>query len=81
MWADLSIANDPAAKPAEIKLADAMRGYWIRFITSGDPGGSPRWTRFTTDDPKRILFAPESITFESDFTTIHHCALWNSILK
>ncbi|HUA36181.1 MAG TPA: carboxylesterase/lipase family protein [Candidatus Binataceae bacterium] len=76
-----SIAHDPAATPAQRNLATAMRGYWIRFVTSGDPGGSPRWTPYQANDPKRILFTPGSIAFESDFATIHHCALWNSILK
>ena len=76
-----SIAKDPAATPAQVKLADAMRGYWIRFITSGDPAGTPRWTPYKASDPKRILFTPDSITFEPDFTTIHHCGLWDTILK
>jgi len=76
-----SIANDAAASPAQRNLSAAMMGYWIRFITSGDPAGAPRWSAYQANDPKRILFTPESIEFESDFTTIHHCALWNSILK
>lgn len=73
------IATNPAASPAQKKLSDAMIAYWIGFITSGDPGGSPRWKRYRKDDPWILSLAPGAIGDEPDFAKIHHCDLWNSI--
>jgi para-nitrobenzyl esterase len=74
-----SIASDDAATPAQRTLSDAMMDYWIGFITSGNPGGSPAWTRFQPDDPKILSLAPGAIGYESDFAKVHHCELWKSL--
>lgn len=73
------IATNNAASPAQKELSDLMMGYWIGFITSGDPGGSQRWTRYRADDPRVLSLAPGAIGDESDFSKIHHCDLWDSI--
>ncbi|MHB8381792.1 MAG: carboxylesterase/lipase family protein [Candidatus Binataceae bacterium] len=74
-----SIADNRSASPAQQKLSDAMMSYWIGFITSGNPGGSPAWTRLGASDPKVLSLAPGATEYESDFAKIHHCDLWNSI--
>jgi carboxylesterase type B len=57
-----------------------MMGYWINFIRSGEPGGTaPKWERFHPDELRILLLSPEKINYESDFASIHHCDLWNSI--
>ncbi|MGB6555174.1 MAG: carboxylesterase family protein, partial [Candidatus Binataceae bacterium] len=73
------IAANAAASPAQKQLCDAMMGYWIGFITSGDPAGSPRWNRYRADDPHVLSLAPGAIGNESNFAKIHHCDLWDSI--
>lgn len=73
------IATNGAASAAQQKLSDAMMAYWIGFITSGDPGGSPQWTRYSAKDPQILSLAPGAIGYESDFAKIHRCDLWDSI--
>lgn len=73
------IATNSAASPAQKKLSDAIMSYWIGFITSGDPGGSPRWGRYRADHPWILSLAPGAIEDESGFAKIHHCDLWDSI--
>jgi para-nitrobenzyl esterase len=73
------IAANASASAAQQKLSDAMMAYWIGFITSGNPGGSPRWTRFSASDPRVLSLAPGAIGYESDFAKIHHCELWDSM--
>ncbi|MGC1678346.1 MAG: carboxylesterase/lipase family protein [Candidatus Binataceae bacterium] len=73
------IAANGSASAAQKKLSDAMMGYWIGFITSGNPGGSPQWTRYNAGDHKVLSLAPGAIGYESDFAKIHHCDLWDSI--
>ncbi len=75
------IAANGAASAAQQKLSDAIMGYWIGFITSGDPGGSPQWTRDSAKNPRILSLAPGAIGYESDFAKIHHCELWDSIQR
>jgi para-nitrobenzyl esterase len=75
------IAANGSASAAQQKLSDAIMGYWIGFITSGNPGGSPRWTRYSARDPRVLSLAPGAIGYESDFAKIHHCDLWDSIRR
>jgi para-nitrobenzyl esterase len=72
--------NQPVS-PAQRQLSDAMMGYWIGFITSGNPGGSPRWTRLDASHPEILLLAPGKISYESDFIKLHHCDFWNSLAR
>lgn len=76
-----SIGAHGAASPAQLKLSDAMMGYWIGFITSGNPGGSPQWTRYRASDLKVLSLTPGAIEYESDFAKIHHCDLWDSMRR
>jgi para-nitrobenzyl esterase len=70
----------PDFSPAQLKLSDHMANYWSRFIATGNPDGvSPRWL---SDKPSRttiLSLSPETIRYESDFLSAHHCALWNSL--
>lgn len=74
-------AANAGASPAQQKLSDDMMAYWIGFITSGNPGGSPQWTRYSASDHKVLSLAPGAIGYESDFAKIHHCDLWDSIRR
>jgi para-nitrobenzyl esterase len=74
-----SIVGDDSASPAQRALSDAMMDYWIEFITSGNPGGSPAWTRFQPDLPEILSLTPRAIGYESDFAKVHHCELWKSL--
>jgi para-nitrobenzyl esterase len=76
-----TIAEVASATPAQRNLSDAMMSYWIRFITTGNPGGSPAWTRFTASSPKILALAPGAIGYESDFAQVHHCDLWASMAR
>jgi para-nitrobenzyl esterase len=67
--------------PAQRRLSDAMMSYWIGFITSGNPGGSPDWTRLRAEHPEILLLAPGKIGYESDFAKLHHCDFWNSLAR
>ena len=58
-----------------------MMDYWIRFVTSGNPGGAATWTRFQANDPRILVLVPGAITIETDFAKTHHCELWNSIAR
>ncbi len=72
-------ADNAGLTDAQRKLSEAMMAYWVGFITSGDPGGAPAWTKLTPSDPKILLLAPGAISYEKDFSELHHCALWDSI--
>jgi para-nitrobenzyl esterase len=74
-----SIAGDHAATPAQRALSDAMMDYWIGFIASGNPAGSPPWKRFQPDREAILSLAPGAIGYEPDFAKTHHCELWNSL--
>jgi para-nitrobenzyl esterase len=76
-----NIVSDAAVSPAQRQLSDAMMDYWIRFVTSGSPGGSPAWPRFRMDDPKVLSLAPGAIDSKSDFAKAHHCELWDSMAR
>jgi hypothetical protein len=54
-------------------------GYWIGFITSGNPGGLPQWTRYSATDHQVLSPAPDAIGYQSDFAKIHRRDLWDSI--
>jgi len=65
---------------AQRALADTMMDYWIDFISSGEPGGhSPRWELYRRDNPRILSFSPGAVRYESDFSAIHHCDLWDSL--
>ena len=64
---------------AQRALADAMTGYWINFIGTGDPAGSPRWSPFTAADPRILSFTPGAIGYETSFAKTHNCDLWFSL--
>jgi para-nitrobenzyl esterase len=75
-----SILTKSIATPAQLALAESMMGYWINFINTSDPGGTaPKWDRFHADDPRILSLSPGTIRYESDFASLHHCDLWNSI--
>ena len=73
------IAANGSSSAAQQKLSDAMMRYWIGFITSGNPGGSPQWTRYSARDDQILSLAPGAIGYESDFAKTHHCDLWDSM--
>jgi len=68
-----------SATPAQRDLSNEMMTYWINFISSGEPGGNPRWERFRPDDPRILSLSPEAIGYEKGFAEAHHCDLWNSM--
>jgi para-nitrobenzyl esterase len=74
------VPKKASTTPAQQGLAESMKRYWINFISVGDPGGtSPRWVPFHVDQPRILSLSPETISYESDFASAHHCDLWNSI--
>jgi len=75
------VLSNPTATPAQRSLAESMMGYWMNFISTGEPGGTaPKWERFHADEARRILsLSPGKIHYESDFASMHHCDLWDSI--
>ena len=56
-----------------------MMDYWIGFIVSGNPGGSPPWIPFHANDPRVLSLAPSAIGYETNFVKAHHCDLWDSM--
>jgi len=74
------VLTKATATPAQRALAEAMMGYWINFISTGEPGGTaPKWERFHAGEPRILSLSPETIHYESDFASVHHCDLWNSV--
>jgi para-nitrobenzyl esterase len=76
-----TLAADPPPAPAQRRLSDAMMGYWIGFIASGRPGGSPEWKPLGAGQEKVFLLSPGTIGYESDFAKLHHCDFWNSLAR
>lgn len=76
----MACGGEPAFSPQQKELSQAMMDYWIRFVTSGDPGGtSPRWEPLKPGNGRVLSLAPGAIDYESGFSTAHHCDLWDSI--
>ncbi|HJU11028.1 MAG TPA: carboxylesterase family protein, partial [Candidatus Binataceae bacterium] len=72
--------NGKALSAGQRKLSDDMIGYWTGFIRSGDPGThSPRWTAYSPGAANVLSLAPGAIAYESDFSKVHHCAVWQSL--
>jgi para-nitrobenzyl esterase len=75
-----SVLTKTIATPAQRALAESMMRYWIDFISTGAPGGTaPKWERFHADEPRILSMGPGTIQYESDFASMHHCDLWNSV--
>jgi para-nitrobenzyl esterase len=75
-----SVLTKTVATPAQRSLAESMMRYWINFISTGEPGGTaPKWERLHADQPRILSLSPGTIHYESDFASVHHCDLWNSI--
>jgi para-nitrobenzyl esterase len=75
-----SVLTKAIATPAQRALGESMMGYWISFISTGEPAGTaPKWERFHVDEPRILSLGPGTINYESDFANVHHCDLWNSI--
>ena len=70
-----------APTPAQRALSNEMMTYWINFIGTGEPGGSPRWERFRPGDPRILSLGPGAIGYETGFSAAHHCDLWNSMMR
>ena len=68
-----------SATPQQQSLSKEMMAYWINFISSGEPGGNPRWERFRADDPRILSLSPDGIRYETGFSAAHHCDLWSSM--
>jgi len=76
-----SVLTKTVATPAQRSLAESMMRYWINFISTGEPGGTaPKWERLHADQPRILSLSPGTIHYGSDFASMHHCDLWNSIL-
>ena len=74
------VLSKTTATPAQRSLAESMMGYWINFISTGEPGRTvPKWERFHADEPRIFSLSPGKIHYESDFASMHHCDLWDSI--
>jgi para-nitrobenzyl esterase len=75
-----SVLTKGIATPAQRGLSQSMMSYWINFMRVGEPGGTaPKWERFRAPEPRVFSLSPGAIRYESDFATVHHCDLWNSI--
>jgi para-nitrobenzyl esterase len=66
----------------QLKLSDAMVGYWTEFAESGTPNGegSPHWPRFHRDRQVMQSFVPPTPTTEANFVTTHKCAFWDQLV-
>lgn len=68
----------------ERKLSDEMVAAATSFMSTGDPNfeGNHPWPRYDADSP--IYFSENvprlSTLKESDFSSAHQCAFWDSIL-
>ena len=54
---DLKFLNRPW-EPADQQLASLMSGYWVNFITSGNPNGKglPPWPKFNSETKQAMVF-------------------------
>jgi para-nitrobenzyl esterase len=52
----------PSAEDRE--LMHAMQGHWVQFAKTGDPNGKglPEWPRYTSKEPKTMVYGQKSIT-------------------
>jgi para-nitrobenzyl esterase len=72
----------PGFSAAQQRLSDSIMSYWSTFITTGKPdGASPAWLPEKPGQAKILSLSPNKIRYESDFATVHHCALWNSLQR
>lgn len=53
--------------PADLKIRDAMIGYWINFAATGNPNksGLPEWPAYTSTDDRSLLIT-------DDIETVQH---------
>ncbi|MEV4331248.1 carboxylesterase family protein [Streptomyces sp. NPDC049597] len=70
----------PALKPAQRRLSATMTAYWARFTATGDPNvpGTPRWPRYTAEEDRVQVLAPDQVGPTTGFAADHHCAFWHS---
>lgn len=66
----------------QLELSKLMITYWSRFAQAGTPNGGklPNWPTFTAGE-RRLGFLAGGRTEligGADFTTEHHCAVWDS---
>ena len=77
------LPGTPALTLAEQALAASMVQYWTRFAAAASPdeGGEPAWFPYARGaDDIQSLVPPEPRP-ETDFTYVHHCALWDPIVE
>ncbi|MFI6007544.1 carboxylesterase/lipase family protein [Streptomyces sp. NPDC051243] len=64
--------------PAQRRLSATMTAYWARFAATGDPNGpgTPSWPRYTPDEDRIQVLAPDRVGSTNGFAADHHCAFW-----
>jgi carboxylesterase type B len=78
--------------PADERMSEAMRNFWIKFIQSGDVNGpplpgisanvsAPHWTDFTVDGADSLKFHHDGSIrmIKNEYTA--ECDLWDAALK
>ncbi|MEY4767054.1 MAG: hypothetical protein RI907_3727 [Pseudomonadota bacterium] len=69
--------------PAQLKLSDAMMGYWGRFAATGNPNGAGAvaWPRFSWPTHGTLHLDSAAITSASgsSVTGPHNCSLWDTL--
>jgi para-nitrobenzyl esterase len=63
-----------SAKP----LSDAIRGYWLRFVETGDPNGgsAPAWPKYATAEDSFVSF-DDPVAVDTGYND--KCAFWEGI--
>jgi para-nitrobenzyl esterase len=69
---------DPGFSAAQLKVSDAMAGFWSAFVTSGVPGtqAGVTWPKYTTSAEKRLVFNPDAPTTDTFDANAHNCSFW-----
>jgi para-nitrobenzyl esterase len=65
---------------AELALSASMTAYWTNFATTRSPNAStiPNWLPYTGNVQSLVPATPVN---ETNFSTTHHCAFWDALIK
>lgn len=74
---DYRVTGDLRLNPAQLRLSDAMMGFWSRFAAAGDPGGG--WAPTAPAPYRPLSLAPDAVGPRDDFDAGHQCGFWAGI--
>jgi para-nitrobenzyl esterase len=59
---------DAHLSPADEKVSDQMRAYWVNFARTGDPNGEglPTWPKYTPDKQAYVAFTANGVAVKTE---------------